>query len=83
MKSSYKMISNISKDSKFIKKFLVEEIFERENLFGWLKYFEEWKKIDILRWFIIKVKYYKEEIIKLYNDYMGGNMFNFMVFSNM
>lgn len=41
MKSSYKMISNISKDSKFIRRFLVEEIFERENLFGWLKYFEE------------------------------------------
>lgn len=82
-KSSYKMTSNTSKDSKSTKRSLAEEIFERENSPGRLKYLEERKKIDISRRFITKAKHYKEEITKLYNDHTGGNMSNPMAFSNM
>lgn len=82
-KSNFKMTSKTSKDSKSTRRSLADEIFERENSPGRLKYLEERKKIDLSRRLLTKAKNYKEEMTKLYNDHTGGNMSNPMAFSNM
>lgn len=82
-KSTYRLSSKTSKDSKPTRRSLAEEIFERENSPGRLRYLEERKKIDLSRRLLTKAKYYKEEMTRLYNSHTGENLSIPMSFDNM